>query len=374
MHVTAIVLARAGAGALALALTSGTAALAGWNEPALPRYQVIDLGTLGGASSTAQALNDKGQVVGWSETASGTRHAFIYDHGMMQDLGTLVGGSHSYATGINEHGQVVGYSGINAFGSQFPEIDQGFVWDPTGMRSLGALFCPCSYNDRYGASSGYAINDKGWVSGSSETVRGSWVLHAALWRDGVAEDLGGGAGDWSISRSFGMNARGFVVGDYAQDAGKVNAYEREASLWRGSTRTALGTLPGSTSSIALAVNLQGAVVGWSGTFDGAASHAFIWRRGSMQDIGALKHDANSAALAIDAAGDVVGWSGASRSGDSHAFLWRFGEMLDLNQSIPSYSGWVLNEAAGINRRGEIVGTGLHDGETHAFLLIPVIKP
>ena len=40
---------------------------------ASPSYQLIDLGTLGGGSSDATALNDHGQVVGESYTASGAR-------------------------------------------------------------------------------------------------------------------------------------------------------------------------------------------------------------------------------------------------------------------------------------------------------------
>jgi probable HAF family extracellular repeat protein len=108
-------------------------------------------------------------------------------------------------------------------------------------------------------------------------------------------------------------------------------------------------------------------VGWSGTFNGSVSHAFIWSGGGIHDLGALHSGANSAALAINAMGEVVGWADAS-DGTPHAFLWRAGHMQDLNQSIPEYSGWVLIQASGINRRGEITGTGLHDGQTHAFLL------
>ena len=33
-----------------------------------PRYELIDLGTLGGQHSMAYDMNDQGMVVGWSET------------------------------------------------------------------------------------------------------------------------------------------------------------------------------------------------------------------------------------------------------------------------------------------------------------------
>jgi probable HAF family extracellular repeat protein len=72
---------------------------------------VTDLGTLGGSSSHALAVNDSGVVVGQSQTANGQFHAFRYDPavGAMEDLGTL-GGTSSIATGINDLGDIVGES------------------------------------------------------------------------------------------------------------------------------------------------------------------------------------------------------------------------------------------------------------------------
>jgi probable HAF family extracellular repeat protein len=348
-------------------LLLATTLLVGWTDVPVPRYRIVDLGTLGGPSSTAEAINERGQVAGWSDTLSGNHHAFLYSDGGMQDLGTLIGGSDSYATALNDSGQVVGYGGINGMGQQFPEIYQGFIWDKGGMRSLGALFCPCSFNDRYGASGAYAIDDEGRIGGDSETVRGSWVLHAVFWRDLALQDVGGGAGDWSISRIFGLSLKGVAVGDYAVGAGQLNVFDRQATLWRNGNHLALGTLPGDASSTALAVNQRGMVVGWSGTSDGSVSHAFLWRGGSMRSLGGLQPGANSAALAIDVGGEAVGWSDAA-DGTPHAVLWGAGGMQDLNQIIPEDSGWVLTQASGINQRGEITGTGIHDGQTHAFLL------
>ena len=76
---------------------------------------MIDLGTLGGSDSAATGINDAGQVVGYSNTATGDYHAFITGpNGVgMTDLSSLavnlpdgitfVGG----AKAINNHGQIL---------------------------------------------------------------------------------------------------------------------------------------------------------------------------------------------------------------------------------------------------------------------------
>jgi hypothetical protein len=45
-------------------------------------------------------------------------------------------------------------------------------------------------------------------------------------------------------------------------------------------------------------------------------------------------------------------------------------MIDLNTLIPVGSGWLLQEATGINASGDICGYGVIGGQTHAFELKP----
>ena len=73
---------------------------------AYPQYSTIRL-TNDANEGYAPQINNNGQVVGHSGYTSSTSHAFLWENGVMKDLGTL-GGSESIAKGINNNGQVVG--------------------------------------------------------------------------------------------------------------------------------------------------------------------------------------------------------------------------------------------------------------------------
>ena len=54
-----------------------------------------------------------------------------------------------------------------------------------------------------------------------------------------------------------------------------------------------------------------------------------------------------------------------------AVIWENDVMTNLNTLIPDDSGWFLSSATSINTFGQIVGSGLINGQQHAFLLTPV---
>lgn len=121
---------------------------------AQPTYVAVDLGTLGGTSldsSVAMDINNRGDIVGFS-TINGQTHAFLWTQsGGMQDLGTL-GGAESRANAINDSGQVVG-SAQNAAG-----VQRAFLWTASGgMVEIGPENTPSSATD---------INNAGQVVGS----------------------------------------------------------------------------------------------------------------------------------------------------------------------------------------------------------------
>jgi probable HAF family extracellular repeat protein len=111
--------------------------------------KMIDLGTLAGSSTTfvswAYAINNRGQVVGYSETASGATHAFLYSGGSMTDLGVIAGQTGSVAYAVNNLGQVVGSSGSHAFlytGGAMTDLNS-VVTLPSGV----TLFSAAGIND-----------------------------------------------------------------------------------------------------------------------------------------------------------------------------------------------------------------------------------
>jgi probable HAF family extracellular repeat protein len=134
----------------------------------------VDLGTLGGASSTAYAINDAGQSVGFSNLAgSFVYHATRWDGITPIDLGTL-GGTYSVAVGINSAGQVVGHSDVS---DNLPR--HATLWNATSPTDLNAFLDAATVNAGWYLDTAAAINDNGWIVGlANNTLTGE--QHAFL--------------------------------------------------------------------------------------------------------------------------------------------------------------------------------------------------
>lgn len=134
--------------------------------------QIIDLGTLGGNYSFARGINSLGHVVGSSTRRSGGIHAFLWTDGKLIDLQKdqigIVNQNKIFgiATDINDADQIVGQG-------QFMKRQdtRAFLWENGVLSDLGTL----------GGSIGSAegINHLGQVVGFSSTPTGFY--HAFLW-------------------------------------------------------------------------------------------------------------------------------------------------------------------------------------------------
>jgi probable HAF family extracellular repeat protein len=298
--------------------------------------RIIDLKTLeGGYESWANAVNSEGQAVGFASNSiddvnslqslvTQTR-AFLWQNGVMADLGTL-GGTDAEALFINERGQIVGQSyTANSIPPSSPHCTDtpltlhAFFWENGKMVDLGTLGGSCAF--------AYALNNYGQVVGQA-TLAGDKEDHPYIWEQGKMKDLGALGGTYGYASW--LNDFGEVVGGATNEGDQAIL----AFRWKGGAMTNLGTLTGNACSVSDAVNSRGQVVGGSGVSEEAS-----W----------------------PACTDLV----------EHAFLWENGRMIDLNGFVPDSSNLTLNEAVFINDRGEISGTGtLLNGDQHAFLLVP----
>src|SRR5882762_5595524 len=337
------------------------------NVPPVVKYVVSDLGTLG-FHSEATGINSAGQVVG----RTGLGHAFrtapnAAINPATDDLGTL-GGLISQASGINDAGQVVGVS-FTADGAYhaFRTAPNASINPPTDdLGTLGG-----------GTSWAYGINASGQVVGTSIDAGGD--TRAFRTAPGAAispatDDLGSLVSSPSQAAAYGINTTGQVVG--ASYAGRgTHAFRTAPNAAINSGTDDLGTL-GGAESIAFGINASGQVVGRSDiSFGLFGSHAFRTARNAAidpatDDLGTLG-GLSSIAFGINASGQVVG-SSQIASGESHAFVYSNGAMQDLNNRLLVDSGWIFQEADGINDGGQIVGSGLHNGATRAFRATPVV--
>ena len=253
-----------------------------------PGHGVQDLGTLGGPTSAANALNELGQVAGYSTTATAAVHAFLWTPGQgMLDLGTLPGGTSSIARGINDLGQVVGEAGIPPCPPCAQPEKHAFLWTPgqgMGMQDLGTL------RQDLRSTIAYDINNAGQVVGRAFTANTQispptdpeYFSRAFLWAPGQGmRDLGDLGGGHSIA--YAINDAGQVVGR-SWLSRFIEGYGQpySAFVWTADQGMhGLGTLtPGPSASAAYGINEAGQVVGMSDTgpyFLGYGPlQAFLW--------------------------------------------------------------------------------------------------
>lgn len=334
------------------------------------RYTLTDLGTLGGTFSQAFGVNDKGWVVGFATTEGDISvHAFLWRRGVMTDLGTLGGSDplpYSVAGSINNRGEIVGFSetsiadplGENFCGDFL--VCLPVVWRRGEITTLPTL----------GGNNGVAngINNRGQVIGHTETARldptcdPPQVLNyqPVIWEKGYVHKLPTIPGD----------PDGFVntINDKGQAGGDTVACNLSSGhpvLWQNGKATAI------TGMEPVDINNRGEATGTGGDANGV-QHAALWKKGVVTILETLPDAAESHGNSINDKGQVTGQS-CSANGwpDCTVFVWQNGIVRDLNALATPGSSLFALDTGRMNARGQIVGFAVTDaGDGHAFLATP----
>ena len=323
---------------------------------------------LGGPNSAAYGVNIWGQLVGQADTktpdpngedfcgskaltltqSGNTCVPFLWQQGSMIALPRLQNsdgkeGSNGIALQVSDFGIAAGTAENGELDSTCPGASvsaqriefkpvlwtRTFPWSEVRVHELDTFD-----NEPDGVA--FAINRLGQVVGATGTC-GPFnsiepvnliSLHAVLWQNGKAIDLGNLGGD---GKAFGIFATG--LNDYGQ------------------------------------------VVGTSDTAGDKSFHAFLWQQGHITDLGTLKGDSYSHGTAIGNNGLVLGVS-IDANFNPRAVLWRNGTPTDMNALVPADTTLKLQSACSINDKGEIIGFAAlksNLNESHAYLAKPVVS-
>ena len=323
-------------------------------------YSVTDVGSLGGLRTYLNDLNNLGQVVGTSSLPGSTfpQHPFLWlpkpAYGLPAGINDLdlgrSGQTSSGAFAINDLGQVVGYTGD-------PDSPEMTLWLPepaydlpAGMNNLGRI--------NGAPTRPFDINNRGEIVGEGYDPSGhSEFCFAFLWLPAAAYGLPPG-----MNRLLGFSVA-TAINNHGQIVGQGPGFH--ASLWTNGKVLDLGTLPPSWSrSKAYGINDLGEVVGSSG--ESASERAFIWlpeaAYGLPAGMSMLESTVDQSRIRppgarawdINSFGQAVG----QEAGDlPNGALWLNGRLVLLDDRVRKDFESSLLYARAINERGQILTRG-----------------
>lgn len=325
-----------------------------------PHYQIYDIGVIdvGDDASQGFGVSPSGIAVGRSIRTGGSQ-AFYWslDYGIV-GLPNLAGRNHAVGNGMADQ-TVVGTAATTLFGSDRLPVK----WFNGVVSQL-----PLPPGETLGDAN--SVNFSGIAVGS---------VDAGSNQRGAVYTGGGGSiidrttttGCFFVT-AFGINDSGRIVG---QGIDPNNAARNVGIVYDIGDNDAfeVGALPGFNGALAFGVSNTGYVVG-SSMLNQGSGLPFIWSdQSGMVAIPLASGTSQGSARAVNSAGWVVGT-------DSSAFAIPFlfvGQVTyRLADLIPPNSGWDLStntssSADGISENGTIVGTGVHNGETHAYAMVLV---
>ena len=264
------------------------------------------------------ALNTNGEVLVAGIDQDGAPVTMIYREGSFQ----RIGGEDSPASGaaMNEAGVAVGWSVDGDLNSAVQFGDDNLVVMPGDYVQSRAL----------------AINVEGLIAGEAIIEDGDDFSRPVYWTESTIEVLPS-AGDGQAGAVLDLNTIEQMVG--WSDMGG-DALELHATLWENGAATDLGTLGGNLSE-ARGINETGVVVGGSLTspdqnsYEEPGTAAFSWQDGQINDLGLSAGHTWGIANDINDVGMIVGLAGLAEPGPAGnttvAVLWADSAAHDLNE-------------------------------------------
>jgi probable HAF family extracellular repeat protein len=337
-------------------------------------YSITDLGGLPGATGTvAWGINDFGTVVGWSG-GSGLNFGFIWNNGVMKNIGSLPGGNPgSGLFAVNGLGQAVGVANPGSFNGNLST--QGILYRNNTMTTIDT-----SANSLFA----HYITDTGVIVGDYLKNSSSGTLIPASWTEDPSKpgrfrrtDLLPVSGDFAAYANA-ANQSLIIVGTTASQA-----RGNQACVWNNDPKhTPIALAPGLADQTAVAegVNNLGAACGfsWLGIYrttpivwSADASHtptALPWLPGTTH---AWARAINNLGQVIGYGGDASGAGGTLQTTGATPVIWLNGQIYTLQSVLDaSGAGWTNVEGVAINNAGQIAGNGIHNGVPSAFIMTP----
>jgi len=328
--------------------------------PIGPQYQIFDIGVVvtGDTASQGFGVSTSGIAVGRSVRTGGAQAFSWTQGGGIVGLPNLAGRAFCVSNGANNTGTIAGSCAASLFGtSRLPVIWQNGVVSqlplPAG-ETLGDA------ND---------VNASGVAVGS---INAGSLQRAAVFGGGTGTVITQTTSNGSFFvTAFGINDSGRIIG---QGIDPTNAARNVGMVFDIGSSSAIdiGALPGLNGALAFGVSNSGHVVGSSMLNQGSGT-PFIWTQaGGMVAIPLASGTTQGSARAVNSAGWAVG---TDSSAFAIPFLYNGATTFRLADLIPAGSGWDLStntssSALGISDNNVIVGTGVFNGQTHAYAMVP----